>query len=228
MSFWPEQMNKAIKIQTSEDPLPSVTSTRFLGVTIDNRLTWNTHITNLISKISANKILLSKSKNLMNQESKKLIYYAHIHSHLTYANTLWSTNISKKQKKTIEKVQKDCLRSIANKTNTSHTDPLFKSLKIMKVDELIQLEQSKLAYKIKNRLMPVPILELFDRLGKKTHRYDTRQKHLPNIKQHKSELYNKSFLCKSITYYSGLSNKITNTPNLKEFINTYKRSLFEQ
>ena len=97
----------------------------------------------------------------------------------------------------------------------------------MKVDDIIQLEQSKLAYKIKNRLMPIPILELFDTLGKKTHRYNTRQRHLPNIKQHKSELYNKSFLCKSITYYSGLSNKIKNTPNLKEFINMYKRSLFD-
>ena len=70
MSFWPEQMNNAIKIHTVEEPLPSVTSTRFLGVTIDNRLTWNIHINNLISKLSANKLLLSKSKHLMNQESK--------------------------------------------------------------------------------------------------------------------------------------------------------------
>ena len=99
MNFWPEQMNKEIKIHTAEEPLPSVTSTRFLGVTIDNGLTWHPHINNLISKVSVNKLLLSKAKHLMNQESKKLIYYAHIYSHLTYANTVWSTNISKKQKK---------------------------------------------------------------------------------------------------------------------------------
>ena len=93
MSFWPEQMNNPIKILTTEEPLPSVKSTRFLGVTIDNKLTWTTHIDNLITKLSANKILLSKSKYLMNQEAKRLIYFAHIHSHLTYANTIWSTNI---------------------------------------------------------------------------------------------------------------------------------------
>ena len=42
---------------------------------------------------------MSKAKYLMNPESKRLIYFAHIHSHLTYANTVWSTNITKKQKK---------------------------------------------------------------------------------------------------------------------------------
>ena len=71
MNFWPEQMNKEIKIHTAEEPLPSVTSTRFLGVTIDNGLTWHTHINNLISKVSVSKLLLSKAKHLMNQESKK-------------------------------------------------------------------------------------------------------------------------------------------------------------
>ena len=97
----------------------------------------------------------------------------------------------------------------------------------MKFDDIVRLEQCKLAYKIKNRLMPSPILELFNTLGKKTHRYNTRQKHLPNIKRHKSELYNKSFLCKSIAYYNTISNNIRNTPNLKEFTNMYKKSLFD-
>ena len=111
----------------------------------------------------------------------------------------------KKTEKTIEKIQKYCLRSIAKETRNSHTDPLFKLLKIMKFDDIIRLEQSKLAYKIKNRLMPIPILELFNTLGKKMHRYNTRERHLLNIKKHKSELYNKNFLCKSITYYNELS-----------------------
>ena len=74
--------------------------------------------------------------------------------------------------------------------------------------------------------MPKPILELFDTLGKKTHRYNTREKHLPNIKKHKSELYNKSFLCKCISYYNELSNTIKKTTNLYEFAREYKKELF--
>ena len=134
----------------------------------------------------------------------------------------------KKQKKIIEKIQKYCLRSIAKNPCNSHTDPLFKSLKIMKFEDITQLEQSKLTYKIKNKLMPIPILQLFDTLGKKTHQYNTREKHLLNIKKHKSELYNKSFLCKCISYYNELNSSIKNTPNLYEFVRKYKKELFSK
>ena len=99
MSFWPEKMENPIKILTTEGPLPSEESIRFLGVTIDNKLTWTAHTNNIITKLSTNKILLGKSKYLMNQDAKRLIYFAHIHSHLTYANTVWSNHITGKQKK---------------------------------------------------------------------------------------------------------------------------------
>ena len=92
-------MNNPIKILTSEGPLPSEESIWFLGVTIDNKLMWSAHTNNLLAKLSINKILLGKSKHLMNKETKRLIYFAHIHSHLAYVNTVWSTYISGKQKK---------------------------------------------------------------------------------------------------------------------------------
>ena len=72
----------------------------------------------------------------MNQDAKRLIYFTHIHSHLTYANTVWSNHITGKQKKTIEKIQKYCVRTITKIPHNTHTDPLFRSLKIMKFEEL--------------------------------------------------------------------------------------------
>ena len=127
--------------------------------------------------------------------------------------------------KTIDKIQKYCVRSIAKRPHNTHTDPLFKSLKIMKFKDLMQLEQCKLAYKIKNKLLPKPILELFDSIGKKTHQYNTRQKNLPNIKRHKSDLYNKSFLCKCILNYNEL-NSAKKSLNIYKFTNKYKTELF--
>ena len=118
------------------------------------------------------------------------------------------------------------MRTITRRPHNTHTDPLFKSLKIMKFEELRRLEQCKLAYKIKNKLLPKPILELFDSLGKKTHHYNTRQKNLPNIKKHKSDLYNKSFLCKCILNYNELKSAIKNSLNIYELTNKYKTELF--
>ena len=63
-----------------------------------------------------------------------------------------------------------------------HTDPLFKVLRIMTIDEIIKFKLCKLAYCLKENIMPSPILELFNAIGKKTHWYSTRYKNLPNIK----------------------------------------------
>ena len=60
-----------------------------------------------------------------------------------------------KQRANIEKVQKYCVRAIMNKPRNYHTDPLFKELKIMKIKELEHFESSKLAYCIKENLLPM-------------------------------------------------------------------------
>ena len=43
-----------------------------------------------------------------------------------------------------------------------HTDPVFKKLRIMKIEDLIKFELCKLAYQIKENLLPKPILDLFN------------------------------------------------------------------
>ena len=70
-----------------------------MGVTIDDNLNWSCHINYLYSKLLANKRLLQNAKKLLTSTTLKLIYYAHIHSHLTYGLTVWGNMISKKMKK---------------------------------------------------------------------------------------------------------------------------------
>ena len=106
-------------IKLGDLTLPTVDTTKFLGVIIDKKLTWTKHINTIISKILANKNLLAKAKHLLTPEAKKHIYYAHIHSHLIYANTVWSEQMTSKQKKSLEKIQKHCIRSITNSKKTA-------------------------------------------------------------------------------------------------------------
>ena len=48
-----------------------------------------------------------------------------------------------------------------------HTDPVFKKLRIRKIEDLIKFELCKLAYQVKENLLPKPILDLFN-LNKNT------------------------------------------------------------
>ena len=98
----------------------------------------------------------------------------------------------------------------------------------MSIDEINKFELCKLAYGVKQKLLPVPIIAMFNEAGGKMHRYPTRQKNLPNIKKHKSDEYNKSFLCKTISNYNCLSDKIKLSNSRTEFINNYKKQLFDK
>ena len=82
MLFLPKQStnnNINLSLKLDNEPLPIVAQTKFLGITIDNQLSWKEHINNILRKISINKNLIGKSRNLMDTTAKCKIYYAHIY-----------------------------------------------------------------------------------------------------------------------------------------------------
>ena len=68
--------------------------------------------------------------------------------------------------KKLYKIQKECVRYIANANKTTHTDPLFKNFKILKMKDIIHLELRKFGYRIDHKIYPQPILDLFKKMGK--------------------------------------------------------------
>ena len=59
-------------------------NSNFLGLTLDDTLTWKQHIDLLITKMSSMSYALSKVKYTFPIETLKLIYYAHVHSIMSY------------------------------------------------------------------------------------------------------------------------------------------------
>ena len=61
-------------------------SLKFLGVLIDETLSWKKHIKILESKLSCAIGLLYKSRHFLDLNSRKLLYFSLVHSYLCYAN----------------------------------------------------------------------------------------------------------------------------------------------
>ena len=77
MTIKPKDSPLKNELKLHNKTLPIVEQTKFLGITIDNKLSWTQHINSIISKISVNKNLLAKARHLLTPKVKN-IYTMHI------------------------------------------------------------------------------------------------------------------------------------------------------
>ena len=185
---------------------------------------------NLITQLNSRMGLLQRGKNLLSSHAKKVLYFGQIHSLITYGRSIWGTLASKSILKHLQKVQNNCLRCIEPRM---HIPEILKKHKILKVEDLIKLEQCKLGYKVCNNLLPARLLtwlftESKDMSLKKSHIYNTRCKEIPNVPVMSSTRYRNSFMYMCIKEYT--SAVISESPKhgLKSFIKHYKETLLNK
>ena len=105
---------------------------KFLGLIIDENLTWECHIKTLGTQISKTIGLMFRVRPLLNQNCLKQLYFSLIHSYLSYGNIAWASNYSTKLSK-LFKLQKHVSRLILHKNKIEHAKPLMKQLNILTI-----------------------------------------------------------------------------------------------
>jgi hypothetical protein len=83
---------------------------KFLGVEIDKNLDWIEHCNKLCVQLSTGCYLLRKIRDISDEHTAKLVYYAHIHSRLQYGVALWGHTQAAKR---VFRIQKKALRILA-------------------------------------------------------------------------------------------------------------------
>ena len=171
--------------------------------------------------------MLQHSKELLSYKAKKLLYYGQVHSHLCYGLGVWGPMLSSGQITQLCTIQRKCVRMIDNSVPISEA---FKKLQILTVPDMINLEQSKLGYKLCNGLLPLVLTRLmmhdFNNCTiVKNHSYRTRQKGIQNRPNVKLSLYRNSFLYQAIACYSKLDKKLRDSPTLLSFSKKLKKSM---
>ena len=70
--------------------------TKFLGVLIEENLSWKQHINNIRTKISKSIGILCKFRGIVQQRLLKQLYFSFIHCYLNYANIAWASTYKSK------------------------------------------------------------------------------------------------------------------------------------
>ena len=225
MFFGNSKCNSKPNLEINQITLEPVGHTKFLGMWVDENLNWNIHINKLINKIKRNMHLLRRPKNLFDKRTLKLIYYAHIQSHIDYGLVLLGSMTTKDNLNRIQSLQNKCIDIISKDKNIETS---FTKLKIPKVKELIKLQEIKIGYRLINKQLPNKISQQLqcDSNNKsltKTHSYNTRGKKIPNLPKVTRTSYINSYLYQSIRQFMLLPLTLQNMPNISSFITNYQR-----
>ena len=78
----------------------------------------------LISKLVKAVYLLNRLKHVLSLKTKKMLYYAHFHSHMNYCSLFFPLLLKKLLNK-IATLQRKAIRSLCNSSFRAHTDELF-------------------------------------------------------------------------------------------------------
>ena len=129
---------------------------KFLGLNIDLKLNWKKHIQTIQSKISSACGVMYQLRNKLPLSVKRILYFSICYPYFNYCNVIWTschaTTLSQ-----LFITQKRIIRTILGKRHTEASSPLFKQLKILKLNEINKLNIASFVYKSINGLINSPI-----------------------------------------------------------------------
>ena len=172
-----------LKLSFGDNEIKRVKCTKFLGLMLDENLTWEDHIKYLYGKISRNLYLINSIKRFVPKWSLRNLYFSYIQSHLQNGMLLWGPMVKKSSLKRVGTQQKKAVRILNNAKYNSNTATIFKRLKILKLEDLIDLNLAKVAYSFKKDEIPSQVSLLFN-ANSFNHNYNTRSGNNPMIEHH--------------------------------------------
>lgn len=149
--------------------IENVKSFNFLGIVIDETLSWKDHVSYISTKISRTNGVINRLKHFLPKSALVSIYHSLIGSHINYGILVWGYNHDR-----INKLQKKAIRIINCAKYNAHTAPLFKKDKLLTFNEMKTLKILTFYYKLINDLIPSFFISFKPVMVSSSHHYNTR------------------------------------------------------
>ena len=208
-------------ITVNNTPIDRIYETKFLGVIIDSKLTWKAHINYIKSKVAKGIGILCKARKTLNSRSLMTLYYSFIYPYFVYCVEIWGGTHSI-HVNTLLLQQKRIVRLLSNSKRLAHTEPLFKSLKMLTISKLYTYRMLLFLFKFHNKILPRSMHTLFSR-RRDIHSHNTRQSNSLNLPKCCSNIMKHSFIYNAVILY----NKSVTKFDFSQSYYTFKKSVIK-
>ena len=203
MLFTNKHGNLKLPLKIQNIDIEEKSETCFLGVIIDNKLTWKHHIQHISNKISKSIAILRLLRHKFPKNILKMIYMSLVFSYINYCNLIWG-GACKTSLDSLYLLQKKAIRIVNNSEYLAHTDPIFESLGILNIYQVFKLNCVLFMYKcLKTKQYP----EFKKKILKSSsiHSYGTRTNDLFRPPRERLKLCQRSYLYQSVILWNTIS-----------------------
>ena len=129
---------------------------KFLGVLIDDKLTFQHHINRLYGKLCSASYAVASSVKVLPLQTCISVYRALYESNLMYCASTWAGTKTKYLKRILGH-QTRVLKNMFNLPRVSHISPALKKHKLLKTSDILSREQIMVVHSMRMKLLPSPI-----------------------------------------------------------------------
>ena len=168
--------------------IEQVNQFNFLGLILNSNLSFTAHTQHISLKISRIIGLMYRLKHIYPQSVLLLLYNTLVVSHFNYCLLIWGSKITNGH--SLHKLQKKALRIINNCDYVAHTEPICKTLSLLKVTDMFVIAMWKFFFKLMNNTLPSYFDIMKPELPRVCNYHEIRRPvfHIPPIKHQFAEL----------------------------------------
>ena len=196
-------------------------SSKFLGVSIDNKLTWQSHIDLVSLKISKGIGILNRLKSFIPVRILVMLYNTLILPYLTYCNIVWGSAYSSRLKRLFI-LQKRAIRTVTKSGYCDHTKPLFLRLRTLNIFDLHHYQLAIFMYQYTHNVLPDVFSNMFSHFSSRTRNAKNYQ-----LPQMRLTLSQHSVRFAGAKVWNNIPSDIRESPNIQLFKSRFKDYLLQ-
>ena len=198
---------------------------KFLGLYLDSKLDWNAHIKFVRNKMNSALYAMRISKNILKQSHMMTLYYSLFYPYIDYGITLWGASYTQHINK-LQTSQKKAIRLITGSKYNDHTDPLFRSTKMLTIKDIYEYKMAKFMYLFNANILPNPISEMLT-MNTEIHNHFTRNRKNPHIQYRRTQIASKTLRHQGPIFWYKIPSEIKAKQTVKSFGYCLKRNIVE-
>ena len=212
-----------IEIRIRNALIDRVTHTKFLGVQIDEKLSWKQHISYISKKLSKCSGILIKARKVLPAYCLRTLYHTFAYPYFTYCIHVWGKACVTYLDPLI-KIQKRLIRIISCSGFRDHTEPLFRKLKILNLFGIYKYLMSTFMYKFRYKELPSIFDSMFT-INSTIHIYPTRRADDYRIPPWRLQIRKRSASIQAANIWNNLSTDLKKAKSLNSFKFNLRKSI---